>query len=42
MGVDSAQHVFEVIERIDFIGLATGDQAHEDGGGLAAAFATDE
>ena len=42
VGVDSGEDVFEVFKRIDFIGLATGDQAHEDSGGFAAAFAADE
>ena len=42
MWIDFAQNVFQVLERIDFAGFTGGNQAHEDGGGFAAAFAADK
>ncbi len=42
MGIDSGEYVFQIFVGIDIIGFAGGDEAHEDGGGFAAAFAADE
>ena len=41
-GIYSAQNIFQVVERIDFICFAGSNQTHKDGGGFAAAFATHE
>lgn len=34
-GGDAGQHVAEVIERVQAVALAGGDEAEEDGGGVA-------